>query len=436
MIAVARENAERAGLAALVSFEHKNITDCNAPTKKGLLICNPPYGERLGDEAQLAALYQQIGQVMHDNFQGWQAAFLTSNPTLAKATGLRSSKQYSLFNGALACKLYIMLISGNKLKNQVGEPLSANAQMFANRLQKNYSHLQKWAKRSNLSCFRVYDADLPEYAFAIDYYDGYAVMQEYTPPATIAEHKAQQRRLDVLQATAQVLDIAQDKLINKQRSQQKGKNQYQKIDKTRQMITVNEAAAKFKVNLYDYLDTGLFLDHRPLRLQLAKLAAGTRMLNCFCYTATASVHAALAGAITTNVDMSNTYLRWAEDNFLLNNINLSRHQFIQFDCLEWLDLCSDKFDVIFLDPPSFSNSKRMKDTLDIQRDHPGLIRAAMRSLAPDGVLIFSNNFRKFKLDPAMWEEFEIKDVTKASIPFDFKRSRPHQCWHIGHKEQG
>lgn len=431
IISFAQDNAQRAGVEKLITFEHLAIEDCKAQSEKGLLITNPPYGERLGDATQLIPLYQQMGQMMHDHYQGWEAAFLTSNPMLAKATGLRSSKQYTIYNGALECKLYCVTLKGNQLKGKAAGKLSENAQMFANRLQKNMTHLKKWAKRAGVSCYRIYDADLPEYAYAIDCYDNYAVLQEYAAPSSIPPHKVQQRNLDVLQVVPEVLGIPPSHLVIKQRRQQKGKNQYQKVDKTHHAMTVQEGHAKFKVNLFDYLDTGLFLDHRPLRLKFAGLSQGTRFLNCFCYTATASVHAALAGAITTNVDMSNTYLQWAKDNFKLNNLDPSRHQFIQFDCMEWLMLSRDQFDVIFLDPPSFSNSKRMKATLDIQRDHVALIKSAMRLLAEGGALYFSTNFKKFKLSAEISDKFLVQDITNETIDEDFKRNkRIHQCFVI------
>ncbi|GGI87097.1 bifunctional 23S rRNA (guanine(2069)-N(7))-methyltransferase RlmK/23S rRNA (guanine(2445)-N(2))-methyltransferase RlmL [Legionella impletisoli] len=434
LIQIAEENAKRAGVAKLVSFESKPIEAIKAIADQGLLISNPPYGERLSDATQLIPLYQKFGHVMYEHFQGWEAAFITSNPMLAKATGLRSSKQYTLFNGALECKLYCMSIRDNQLKGQPGGRLSENAQMFSNRLQKNVNHLKKWAKRNQVSSYRVYDADLPEYAFAIDYYDGYVVLQEYAPPASVPIHKAEQRSLEVMQVVPTILNVSPNHMVVKQRRMQKGKSQYEKMSKTDRFITVQEGQAKFKVNLYDYLDTGLFLDHRPLRLTFAKLPEKTRFLNCFCYTASASVHAALAGAITTNVDLSKTYLDWAKDNFALNNLDLARHQFIQYDCLEWLNLCKDKFDVIFLDPPSFSNSKRMKSTLDIQRDHVSMIASAMRLLQDNGVLYFSTNFKRFKIAPEVLERYEVEDITLDTIDEDFKRSkRIHYCYRIKKK---
>lgn len=431
-IELARANAERAGVLSMIALDTLPLKESKPLGEKGLLVCNPPYGERLDEEKNLLPLYKQLGTTLHSHYQGWQAAVLTSNPLLAKAIGLRAHKQYTLFNGPLECKAYCFnLTPENELKNSPQYRLSANAQMLLNRLEKNHLHLQKWAKKNAISCYRVYDADLPEYAYAIDIYNDYALLQEYAAPSSIPVHKAEQRSWEVLQVVPKALGLDPDKLIQRQRKQQKGKEQYQKINQTQQTITVSEGKAKFKVNLVDYLDTGLFLDHRLLRLGFAQLKPGTQFLNCFCYTATASVHAALAGAITTNVDLSNTYLLWAQDNFQLNRIELAKHQFLAFDCREWLRKTKQKFDVIFLDPPSFSNSKRMTGTLDIQRDHVILIHAAMRLLNPDGVLYFSTNFRQFKLDPAIQEQYALVDISQKTLDQDFKRDKKiHTCFQL------
>jgi len=431
-IARAKINAEAAGVLPLVQFAVKTMKDCTPESKQGLLVCNPPYGERLGEVQDLIPLYQQLGSLMHSTYQGWQAAVLTSNPMLAKSLGLSAHKQYTLYNGALECKLYCLDISPqNSHKNTEETLVSGNAQMLYNRLVKNQSHLKKWAKKNEISCYRLYDADLPEYAFAMDVYNNYIVLQEYAAPASIPQSKVQQRALEVSHMVHSALGFDKDKIINKVRQPQKGKEQYNKLaDKHRRMV-VTEGKTKLLVNLYDYLDTGLFIDHRPLRLELAKLAPGTRFLNCFCYTATASVHAALAGALTTNVDLSNTYLAWAEDNFRLNHLDLNRHQFIQYDCRKWLALTKDRFDVIFLDPPSFSNSKRMEDTLDVQRDQVALITAAMQLLSPGGILYFSTNYRSFKLDPKLQESYLIKNISAQTIDLDFQRNpKIHHCFKI------
>ena len=229
-----------------------------------------PHGERLGEATELTTLYHQFGSVLHEHYEGWQAAVLTSNPMLAKAIGLRASKFYTLFNAALECKLYcIELSEDNQFKNK--DTLSAGAQMLFNRLQKNFNHLQKWAKRNQISCYRVYDADLPEYAYAIDIYNDCAVLQEYAAPAEIAAHKVERRNLDAIQTVPLALGISPKQLVIKQRKKQKGSNQYQKLNQTQERMTVIEGQAKLLVNLQDYLDTGLFLDHRLLRMRFAEL---------------------------------------------------------------------------------------------------------------------------------------------------------------------
>ncbi|MDP3706370.1 MAG: bifunctional 23S rRNA (guanine(2069)-N(7))-methyltransferase RlmK/23S rRNA (guanine(2445)-N(2))-methyltransferase RlmL [Legionellaceae bacterium] len=427
-------NAERAGVSAWIEWTTQAFVDCDQPsTPTGLVICNPPYGERLSDATQLMPVYKQMGQVLHAHYLGWTAAVLTSNPVLARAIGLRATKQYTLYNGAIECKLYCLELSAeNQLRSgEYVHKLSENAEMFSNRLKKNFVHLQKWAKRNQISCYRVYDADLPEYAYAIDIYSDHAVLQEYTAPASIPAEIAEKRSQEVIQIVPGLLGLSPQQVVVKQRKRQKGELQYEKMNETRRFMTVTEGSAKLQVNLHDYLDTGLFLDHRLLRMRFGQITPGTRFLNCFCYTATASVHAALAGAFTTNVDLSNTYLNWAKENFKLNRLDISRHQFVQYDCLEWLNSTRDQFDVIFLDPPSFSNSKRMAETLDIQRDHEALIGAAMRLLSPNGTLYFSTNFRQFKLSPQVFDQFSVRDISSETIDLDFKRNqRIHQCFII------
>ena len=431
MIAIAQENASRAGVAAYIQWEVQDVSACTAPSPSGLLIGNPPYGERLSDAEALTPLYQTLGEQLHQSFSGWQAAILTASQDLAKAIGLRAHKHYKIYNGPLICQLYCMQIDANNSLRSARLTRSAGADMLANRLRKNKAHLQKWAKRQGVECYRLYDADLPEYAFAIDIYPDYAVLQEYAPPASIPTHVADQRRYDVISVVPEVLNIPSEQVIVKQRKRQRGDQQYEKLAVQRQFLTVTEGKAQLLVNLWDYLDTGLFLDHRLLRLRFAQLTPGTHFLNCFCYTGAASVHAALAGAITTNVDLSHTYLAWAEDNYRLNGLDVTRHQFVQYDCLEWLQHTRDVFDVIFLDPPSFSNSKRMTGVLDIARDHAALIRDAMRLLSPTGVLYFSTNLRHFKLDKVLFDAFAVEDISEKTIDIDYKNNpQIHRCYRI------
>ncbi|MCX7115649.1 MAG: bifunctional 23S rRNA (guanine(2069)-N(7))-methyltransferase RlmK/23S rRNA (guanine(2445)-N(2))-methyltransferase RlmL [Gammaproteobacteria bacterium] len=432
----AKRNAERAGVAKLVSFAVNPLDACEAPAPQGVLLCNPPYGERLGEMGALLSLYQSLGHVLHTQYAGWEAGVLTLNDVLAKAIGLRAHKQYAIQNGALPCRLYLFhLDKTNRLNDTQLTPSEDNITMLVNRLTKNGAHLAKWAKRLHIEAYRLYDADLSEYAFAVDRYLDNVVLQEYMPPETVSITVAEKRRLEMIQAVIKACAIPVEKLVIKQRKQQKGQAQYEKHSHERETLTVHEGAAKLIVNLRDYLDTGLFLDHRPLRFQFGQLPKGAKFLNLFCYTATASVHAALAGALTTNVDMSKTYLRWAEDNFRANQLHVSQHQFIAMDVKKWFQQARQRYDVIFLDPPTFSNSKRMEESLDTQRDHVWLIDEVMRLLAENGVLYFSTNLRRFRLDAELSERYTIQDITPQTIDVDFKRQpKVHKCFKIAHSK--
>jgi len=317
-------------------------------------------------------------------------------------------------------------------------PLLPGTEMFANRLRKNLRHLGKWARRSDVTCYRVYDADLPEYAVAIDLYEGWAHVQEYAAPASVKADLAAGRLRDVMVVTPEVLSIPPAQVVLKVRRRQRGPAQYERHADSGRFHTVHESGLAFLVNLTDYLDTGLFLDHRPIRSLIRDLAAGKRFLNLFAYTGSATVYAAAGGAAaTTTVDMSGVYLEWARRNMSLNEYSASpSHRFVQEDCLPWIDKHPrDRFDLIFLDPPTFSNSKRMGErTFEVQRDHVSLLRAAARLLAPDGTLLFSNNFRQFRMDRAALPELDIHDTTEATIPPDFQRNpRIHTCWRIRRK---
>ena len=448
VIAQAQDNIRRAGLAQFVKVARGELSELSPPRNDalpGLLICNPPYGERLGEEAELLHLYRRLGQSLREDFQGWQAGVFTGNPDLGKRMGIRACKQYQLFNGTIPSKLLLFeveqryFVTERKPEQQqaaVAPALSAGAQMFANRLRKNLKRLDKWRRRNEISCFRVYDADMPEYAVAVDCYGDAVHVSEYAAPSSVNDDDARRRLGEVMQACAEVFSLPVTDIALKERRRQRGKSQYERQAPQGKVLEVREGQATVLVNLYDYLDTGLFLDHRPVRLDIAERARGKRFLNLFCYTAVASVHAGLGGARhTTSVDMSHTYLKWARQNLSLNGLSEARHRTEQGDARQWLADCEDEFDLILLDPPTFSNSKRMDDVLDTQRDHAELIAQAMRCLAKDGLLIFSTNKRDFILDEALAERFEIADRGAWSLDEDFKRrSKPiHYCWYITHR---
>lgn len=438
VISYAKRNVKGAGFSGLIQLQERPISDFVLPEAcletPGLIIANPPYGERLEDSADLIPLYQELGLAMSQQAIGWQAAIFTSDPMLAKSTGLRSHKKYPLLNGTIACQLYLFDLNDQNRSSLTTVP--ERAEMILNRLKKNNKNLKSWREKNNIEAYRVYDADIPEYSCAIDIYQDWAVVQEYKAPPEIPLEKTEQRLRDIIQTIPFALDIPRQQIILKQRQQQKGKQQYQRQNSTHHEMIVKEGAAKFIVNCKDYLDTGLFLDHRLIRRRLFETAKGLEMLNLFCYTGAASIQAGLGGAKTTvNVDLSRTYLEWAKDNFRLNYLTFSQHQFIQADCMKWLSECTQNFDIIFLDPPSFSNSKRMEGTLDIQRDHQSLITQCMARLRKNGILYFSTNFRKFKLNPEILSQYHVEDITAQTIDKDFARNaKIHHCFVIKKNE--
>ena len=436
------KNIENAGLDEHIRLSHKPLDQFGKPTaSRGLLLSNPPYGERLGEMESLQPLYQKLGKVLQKNFHGWRAAIFTGNVDLARELDLAPSKQYSLYNGTIPCKLLLFddmqskreQIADRLKKPAPPRPLSEGATMVLNRLKKNRKKLSTWLKRESINCYRLYDADIPEYAAAIDIYDQSLYVQEYAPPNTISEKVASQRFDELKQAIKTFAMDYSGKVYFNQRRRQAGDNQYQRAQQSDyKTFTVEEGPATFEVNLSDYLDTGLFLDHRPVRAMIGNMVEGKRFLNLFCYTAAATVHAALGGAQQSlSIDMSNTYLDWAQRNFDLNDIDGQQHKLLRADCLKWLQTDGGQYDVIFLDPPTFSNSKKMDAVLDIQRDHGDLIRACMARLVPNGRLLFSNNFRKFKMDDLIQRQFDCKNITGETLDKDFQRNqRIHNVWMI------
>ena len=452
-----------AGLQHKIHVERRDIEDASPASswKPGLLICNPPYGERLGTEQETSDLYKKFGESLKAHFVGWKAAMIISNPELGFRLGIRSQKPITLFNGALECKLLRLDIEESsffipKAKTQEDRVIQAmdmvsteqvienqGADMFANRLSKNLKKYSRWAKQQSVSCYRVYDADLPEYAVAIDIYQGdqtWVNIQEYEPPKSIDQHKADQRLAALLAEIPKVLNVPREQVFLKIRKKQRSTDQYEKQAEVGLFHTIEEGGCKLLVNFEDYLDTGLFLDHRPIRMLIQKQAKDKRFLNLFAYTGSASVHAAMGGAkLTTTIDMSNTYIAWAKNNMALNKSS-GEHEFIQADCLDWLAVAAKQenkpqYDLIFLDPPTFSNSKRMTDVFDIQNDHVSLINNAASLLASNGILYFSTNFRRFKIDLEALADLKIVDMTKQTIPEDFARNqRIHYCWSIQRAE--
>ncbi|HWS77118.1 MAG TPA: bifunctional 23S rRNA (guanine(2069)-N(7))-methyltransferase RlmK/23S rRNA (guanine(2445)-N(2))-methyltransferase RlmL [Thermomonas sp.] len=435
----ARENARVAGVDDVIGFAVRDIGDLpTMPNARGVVACNPPYDARLAADP---ALYRALGDALKRATPHWCASLLCGDFELARATGLRAQKRYQVFNGPIECSLIVCDPIAPPVREGEGKrELAEGAQMVANRLRKNLKALRPWREREGVSCFRAYDADIPEYACAVDVYtttgdETWLHVQEYAAPTDIPEATTRKRLNDLLAAVREVFEVPKQRVAVKTRSTGKGGAKYGNLDHRAEFLAVAEGAATLRVNLFDYLDTGLFLDHRPLRARMALEARGKRFLNLFCYTGAATVQAAVQGAAeTTSVDLSATYLEWLADNLRENNIGGTRHRIAQADALKWLEADRGAYDVVFCDPPTFSNSKRAED-FDVQRDHVRLLRAAVERLADGGVLYFSNNFRRFKLDEAAIAGFAtIEDISAATIPPDFARNpRIHRAWRLVRK---
>ncbi|MCU0937170.1 MAG: bifunctional 23S rRNA (guanine(2069)-N(7))-methyltransferase RlmK/23S rRNA (guanine(2445)-N(2))-methyltransferase RlmL [Gammaproteobacteria bacterium] len=498
-VQAARANLARAGLAARVRLAARALADLTAPAavKAGLVVVNPPYGHRLGEREGLLPLYRLLGERLRAHLADWQAAVFTADAGLAGALGLRPRRTHVLWNGPIECRL---LRFGPPAGNRTGArdhpeeagrqdggpatgaaraapaapppapaprtgegfpaaeappstapgllaattalpPPSPGAAMLVNRLRKNLATLGRWARRADVTCYRLYDRDLPEYAAAVDLYAGERRalhVQEYAPPATVDPETAARRLAELVAVLPEVTGVSPGEVHLKVRRRQRGADQYTRLGATGSPFQVREGDCRFLVNLTEYLDTGLFLDHRDTRRMIAALAPGTRFLNLFAYTGTATVCAARGGAAETDsVDLSRTYLEWARRNLDLNGVDGPRHRLIQADCPTWLEEQAaagergPRYGLIFLDPPTFSNSKRMEGVLDLQRDHVRLIRLAAALLSPGGTLLFSTNHRGFRLDRDALSDLAPEDITRQTLPRDFERSpKVHRCWRI------
>jgi 23S rRNA (guanine2445-N2)-methyltransferase / 23S rRNA (guanine2069-N7)-methyltransferase len=485
-IRVARANARAAGVESAVNFAVQQLTDARpsrpalrdevrsvagaddpslnggAPTSAGLMAVNPPYGVRLEDHQAARATHRELGEILRAHFHGWSAAILTS-PDLGLELGIRAYRAHTMWNGALECRLLRLKVDPTAYRERITDRGAARidtslsdtpgARMFANRLGKNLKQLQKWARDCGISAYRLYDADMPEYAFAIDAYkvlgeeggslsregETWLHVQEYAAPASIDEESVRRRRAEAFSVMPGVTGVPAERIRVRTRRRQTRGNQYQKVAEQFRFHVIEEGGLRFRVNFDDYLDTGIFLDHRPTRARIREIAAGKRFLNLFSYTGTVTVNAAAGGArASVSVDLSRTYLDWAERNLALNDLASRDHQLVQADCREWLadagrglEKYRDAYDLIFLDPPTFSNSKRMEGVLDVARDHASLIDACMHILAPGGLLVFSTNAQKFKLDSALSERYDVQDISVTTIPRDFARNpRIHRCYDI------
>ena len=448
-VEISKAAALKAGVYDFISFSIQDFTKLEKPpVEKGCIVTDPPYGERMV-VTDIDSLYEKSGKVLQNVFKGWDATILTGNSELLSNIDMKPDRTNTLFNGGIMCQAAhyhiftdeererMMQKALERKQARLSEPLSAGAEMAYNRLVKNLKEIKPLMEKEGVECYRIYDADMPEYAAAIDFYMGkWIVVSEYAAPDSIPEEDTRRRLSELVAATERATGIDIENIYVKERSRQKGKNQYSKLASNNRMMVARENGVTFLVNFTDYLDTGIFLDHRPVRKMIQDMAKNKRFLNLFCYTGTATLNAIKGGALSTvSVDASSTYLSWLEQNLKINGYSSTFGNFLyKSDVIDWLWDTYDKFDLIFCDPPTFSNSKDRRGSFDVQRDHKKLIDAAAMHLAPGGTLIFSNNYRRFRMDQEVLDNYVVEDITEKTIGEDFKRDmRIHHCYLIRKK---
>ncbi len=436
-VSAARKNIARAGFSDVIQVKQAEISTLAPPCNKGTIISNLPFGERLLEKDMASLLYRALGRIVRERFFHWNSAFFISDPELTDSFSIQWQRKEPLFHGGLSCRLLCASLEKSVEKTFAltlleNPKIPETAVDFANRLRKNFLKNSKRAKKEGISCYRIYDRDLPEYNFSLDLYEKRFHLQEYVPPKTVDAEVAEKRIKQAVHVIQTLFGVRSNRIFIKRRERQRGKKQYEKKRNFGKMFEVKEGAASFLVNFTDYLDTGLFLDHRPIRSRIFSEAKGKRFLNLFAYTGTATIQAALGGAVeTTTVDLSANYLQWARKNLTLNGFSEQKHALIEADSLEWLEQSKVFFELIFIDPPTFSNTKKANRIFDIQKDHSQLIHLAMKRLSPQGLLIFSTNFRRFRLDESLFLQYDVNDISGSTIPHDFQRDKKiHQCWEL------
>ena len=459
-VEAARASAEAAGVASFVAVEERHFEAVRPQGDRGLVVTNPPYGERL-PLPRATALMRRIGDWLVHRCAGWRAAILAADTPAAKHLGLRTARRVPLANGPIACKLLEFEIR-SRPEQAAGGPLEEGGEVgapprpsppadvpraavrglfddgdFRRRLAKRKKHLAKWARRQGIEAYRIYDRDIPEIPLAIDLYGEWLHAAEYDRPhaRTEIEHDIWLDR--VMEAAASELGVMPNRTFLKRRSRTRGHSQVEKVGERKAVVRVREGGLIFEVNLSDYLDTGLFLDHRTTRSMVRAEAAGKRVLNLFCYTGSFSVYAAAGGAVeTTSVDLSNTYLEWTRTNLAANGFtDAGRHRTVRDEARAFLEHRARRnerpFDLVVVDAPTFSRSARSETPWDVQKDHAALLSAVRENLADGGVAYFSTNFRRFKLDePAVARHFTIREISHRTIPEDFRNDRIHRCWRL------
>lgn len=450
-VEAAKACAHSAGVFDSISFAQKHFEEVVPPSEPGLIVTNPPYGERL-PLPRAAAILRRLGDWLVARCGGWQAAILTADTPAIKQFGLRTTARVPLMNGPIACRLLEVEI--RKRERMIEETATPSAPIgekkrgiddqlgdFRRRLAKRFKHLAKWARRQNLEAFRVYDRDIPEIPLAIDWYAGWLHAAEYDRPheRTEIEHEVWLDRM--VEAAASELGVPPGRSFLKARRRQRGTSQYEKVAERKAVLTVREGDLAFEVNLSDYVDTGLFLDHRTTRSLVRGDAAGKRVLNLFSYTGAFSVYAAAGDAReTVSVDLSNTYLDWTRTNLARNGFtDAGRHRTVRDEARAYLLHRARRgeapYDLVVVDPPTFSRSAKSEVPWDIERDHAELLGLVADNLAPDGVVYFSTNFRRFHLaTDALAARYAIREITNRTIPEDFRDRRPHRAWRLVRKQ--
>lgn len=472
-IELAQASAKRLGLARALTFIQADCADIDNTlasvgldaNSEGFIALNPPYGKRLMANGELDAFYQKLQHGLENLTNSWHMVAITPDESFDTAIGYDFEQELAVYNGPIEAALRsytlgdsflnaidVITLGGREVNVKV---TSAHAEQFAGRLRKMMKQRRSWAKKNDVHAYRIYDADLPDYAVAVDFFNPedqslpYVLITEYQAPKEIDPQKAARRFKDACSVTKALFELDDNHLVERVRRQDKGGSQYGKQEDTahlanKRRVTVCENKHAFELNLDDYLDTGLFLDHRDTRARVQAMASGKSFLNLFAYTGSASVYAAAGGATsTTTVDMSQTYLDWARRNMTNNGFTSANHRFIKADVLQWVEREAHRivqadtpetmqYDLIFLDPPTFSNSKTMgRRTWDIQRDHVALLTEVRQLMATGGTLVFSGNLRNFKLDAAAVEALglTVENITSETIPEDFKRNpKIHFCY--------
>ena len=455
VLVAARENAQRAEVSEDIHFQAKAMQEVSSRRRFGCLITNPPYGQRLGADDELDTLYESIPEVLA-RLPTWSHYFLTAYPRFERAVGRQADRRRKLYNGRIECTYYqfhgpkpvvnrtavdlaesdvkpFVHASGAPAFGHLDARATEQAELFSVRLKKRARHLRRWPSKRGITCYRLYERDIPEIPLVVDRYEDYLHISEYERPhdRDAAQHA---NWLDLMAETAgRALDVPKQNVFLKRRSRQRGKTQHRKVAETDQRIEVQEGGLKFLVNLADYVDTGLFLDHRTTRSMVRDEAAGKSFLNLFAYTGAFTVYAAAGGAKSTrSVDLSKSYLDWAWQNMRLNGFSGNEHQFITADVGDFVrsHAPGEAYDLVVFDPPTFSNSKRTDRDWNVQTDAIPLLIDLLPLVRPGGTIYFSTNFRRFKFDPSALPVAQVHEISNQTVPEDFRNRRIHRCWRL------